>query len=1228
LLLRKESRKERFFHINLYARNKYEVESSLFSLRGNIVLADSKQARLLSQKINTKRLEEANDNLPTTPGQIKALGILHEIFHFVIDYYQTNENPNVFGRLLSAIRTHFGTMNAEMLLNAFVKNFPSLPVYLDQITSEEYLDSKTGGKPNREVVIEEIILVSLQNINYPFINLKELFDDKLIAEKTIYSEFLIFIENWFEKEAPFSPENLSLIKSLKEPLLKNPDSYDSQFEYIISKWGLVIDKELLLRILKSQDLIKEDIKLFMPHGGVGTPPVPDYSLKLSPEELEKLKASGNKVSSDDPSVSYYLEYENFTQDLDWMPKVVMLAKNIFVWQDQLSKKYGREIKRLDQIPDEELDLLANWHFTALWLIGLWERSAASRKIKQFCGNPEAASSAYSLYDYEVAAELGGEDAMQNLKYRCGIRGIRLSSDMVPNHTGIFSRWILESPHFYIQREDSPYPGYSFSGPDLSDDPRYQIRIEDRYYSKQDAAVVFQMVDNFSGYTRYIYHGNDGTNMPWNDTAQLNLLNPDVRESLIQTIMHVARKTPIIRFDAAMTLTKKHFQRLWFPPPGTGGAIPSRSDYALTRKEFDEAIPNEFWREVVDRMNAEMPNTLLLAEAFWLMEGYFVRTLGMHRVYNSAFMHMFMKEENEKYRQLITNTLEFNPEILKRYVNFMSNPDEETAVNQFGKGDKYFGIAVMLVTLPGLPMFAHGQIEGYTEKYGMEYKRAYYNEFIDDGLMHRHEYEIFPLMKHRYLFSQVENFEFYGFISDDGNLNQNVFAFSNMRDGARAIVVFNNSYEQTWGRIKTTTGKVSAFNPDGTPKSTQQSDLSNSLWLNRAGDYYYICSDHKSGLEYLFSAKEMSENGIRLHLTGYDYRVFLEFREIKDSNGEYTELYNYLNGKPVESIEDAKKELALQPLHNSVIELFNIEILNELNSFTFDAVESEKENKLSPYAKAKISSVVSELKSYLKVQINEIELNNEIENDFLVLRNVYNYISEKSDSATGKKKDPFREEIRSSFVLFDKDKGESFRHLFSIYVIIRRFILASSKVLSKEVKFDELVLQNPVWYALIRLSSKYELIKQEYELLKILATSEGLFFKRKITVIKKAKTAKKSSKEKNTDVPYNPLASLLNRKEIKEFIGLNEYDGVRYFSKEDFETILRWNFTLDTFRAALKLIEKKSEIILPNDSEITKIIGKAEFKAEISEMKDILSDLEKMALESDYKYDYFVKKVSE
>ena len=111
----------------------------------------------------------------------------------------------------------------------------------------------------------------------------------------------------------------------------------------------------------------------------------------------------------------------------------------------------------------------------------------------------------------------------------------------------------------------------------------------------------------------------------------------------------------------------------------------------------------------------------------MLEGYFVRTLGMHRVYNSAFMHMLRDERNAEYRALIKETLAFDPEVLKRFVNFLNNPDERTAVDQFGDDDRYFCATTLLATLPGLPMFGHGQIEGYAEKYGMEFRRARWHE---------------------------------------------------------------------------------------------------------------------------------------------------------------------------------------------------------------------------------------------------------------------------------------------------------------------------------------------------------------------------------------------------------------------------------------------------------------------------------------------------------------------
>ena len=89
--------------------------------------------------------------------------------------------------------------------------------------------------------------------------------------------------------------------------------------------------------------------------------------------------------------------------------------------------------------------------------------------------------------------------------------------------GIDSPWVVEHPEWFVSLDHSPFPSYRFDGEDISSDPRVGIYLEDHYYDRSDAAVVFKWVDRRSGAVRYIYHGNDGTRMPWNDTAQLNYL---------------------------------------------------------------------------------------------------------------------------------------------------------------------------------------------------------------------------------------------------------------------------------------------------------------------------------------------------------------------------------------------------------------------------------------------------------------------------------------------------------------------------------------------------------------------------------------------------------------------------------------------------------------------------------------------------------------------------------
>jgi len=488
--------------------------------------------------------------------------------------------------------------------------------------------------------------------------------------------------------------------------------------------------------------------------------------------------------------------------------------------------------------------------------------------------------------------------------------------MVPNHMGIDSPWVIEHPEWFIARPHSPYPAYSFNGPDLSPDGRVEIKIEDHYFEQSDAAVVFQRRDKSSGEVRYIYHGNDGTSFPWNDTAQLDYLNPAVREQVIQTILYVARLFPVIRFDAAMTLAKRHFHRLWFPGPGSSGAIPSRAEYSMGNAEFDHAMPQEFWREVVDRVAAEVPGTLLLAEAFWLMEGYFVRTLGMHRVYNSAFMNMLRDEDNAKYRSVIKNTLEFDPDIMKRYVNFMSNPDERTAVDQFGTGDKCFGVAVLMSTLPGLPMFGHGQIEGYTEKYGMEYRWPRYDETPDQWLVERHDREIAPLLKRRWLFAESNNFLLYDFFTPGGTVDENVFAYSNRNGIERALVIYNNRYSNTHGTVD-----YSAAYADKGAGSLRQQRLRQGLGLTGDGSKILAFRDSLTGLEYLRRASDVLDRGFTLDLHAYQSHVFLDWREL-EATAQYPwdRLCDYLNGRGVRSLDDALVNLELRPVHDALQQL--------------------------------------------------------------------------------------------------------------------------------------------------------------------------------------------------------------------------------------------------------------------------------------------------------------------
>lgn len=884
------------FHISKKIRDLCNFDGGLFASSGNVVFANMRNVRAFQLLINNVFESRGEENKKLSAGQLNAMGLIDEILHYVCMLYRRDKVLTFMDDLLTSLDKEFGRAEVDELLLDFIREFPPVAVYKEKISAADYLagielDAGTGvERTNRAQTLEELILLHLANENKAFQPFMVMFSDKELAKNKLYSKSWKSIQKYAAGQPVFGPFNHDLITLLREPQVYAPDSLRGQLEYLQKYWDTFLG-EWLKRILAGMDTISEEEKAAW--HGFGGGDLPD----MQPYSFENLMN----------------EYERFSADSEWMPKVILIAKTVLVWLDQLTKQYGYPITRLDQIPDAELDKLRDEGFTGLWLIGLWERSKASRRIKQICGNPEAAASAYSLFDYNIASNIGGWDALANLRQRCWQRGIRLASDMVPNHTGMDGDWVINHPDYFIQRRDNPFPQYTYNGENLSQDGRVSLFLEDHYYSKDDCSVVFKRVDNKTGDTCYIYHGNDGTGLPWNDTAQIDFLNPTAREAVMQEILHVAQNFPIIRFDAAMVLAKKSIRRLWYPEPGHGGDIATRSETGLSTQQFNDAIPNEFWREVVDRVAAECPDTLLLAEAFWMMEGYFVRTLGMHRVYNSAFMNMLKKEENQKYRETVKNTITFDPQVLKRYVNFMNNPDEETAIAQFGDGDKYFGVCTLMITMPGLPMFGHGQIEGFTEKYGMEYTKAYKDEKPSQYLVDRHWHDIFPLMKKRYLFSGVDNFLFYD-LWENGHVNENVFAYSNGAGDERAVVFYNNKYDRAAGWIKQS-DPYAVKTGNGDEVVMKSRSISEGLNLTAEDDKYCIFQEHRSRLWFIRKSSEVCEKGLFVMLNGFEYQVYLNVHQVSDqADHRYKVLCDFLNGRGCEDIETAWQELIYKDLY--------------------------------------------------------------------------------------------------------------------------------------------------------------------------------------------------------------------------------------------------------------------------------------------------------------------------
>ena len=167
----------RDFHVSRNAREKYNIDKFLFQLSGEVVLYDYSAIRRVTQLLNINRSEAlfASD--------LNALGLIHESIHYVVSLYKKQKNPNIFRNAKKYLIEKTSLEKIEQLFLKYVNEFPTNDVFSKVKTTKAYLSGDTNGIPNREIIVEELILLWLENQNPAFQPFAELLDDTYLSKK-------------------------------------------------------------------------------------------------------------------------------------------------------------------------------------------------------------------------------------------------------------------------------------------------------------------------------------------------------------------------------------------------------------------------------------------------------------------------------------------------------------------------------------------------------------------------------------------------------------------------------------------------------------------------------------------------------------------------------------------------------------------------------------------------------------------------------------------------------------------------------------------------------------------------------------------------------------------------------------------------------------------------------------------------------------------------------------
>jgi glycosidase len=340
--------------------------------------------------------------------------------------------------------------------------------------------------------------------------------------------------------------------------------------------------------------------------------------------------------------------------------------NTRVWLTELSQELGR-VATLDDIPDVELDRLAELGFDWVWFLSVWQTGLAGQQIsrsnqewrKEFeetlpdLREEDIAGSGFAITGYTVHHQLGGDAALARLRERLRMRGLRLMLDFVPNHTGLDHPWVEHRPEYYI-------PGTEV---DLAQAPQNYTRVKRQ---RGDLVLAYGRDPYFAG---------------WPDTLQLNYGNPITQEAMIGELARIAGQCDGLRCDMAMLVLPEVFERTW----------------GLNAQPF--------WPKATLRVREQVPNFCFMAEVYWDLE-WTLQQQGFDYAYDKRLYDRLRDGHTRPVREHFHAELDYQNKLAR----FLENHDEPRAAATFSP-EVHEAAAVVTFLSPGLRFLHQGQFEG-------------------------------------------------------------------------------------------------------------------------------------------------------------------------------------------------------------------------------------------------------------------------------------------------------------------------------------------------------------------------------------------------------------------------------------------------------------------------------------------------------------------------------------